>query len=87
MLFRSDPHVQQDQVTFPLLSLEDALNEAHVAVVLADHNEFKTLSSEVVSANMKTPIVFDTKNCTNLDSDFVTVYKIGDLSGLKPIQL
>ena len=82
-----DPHVQQDQVTFPLLSLEDALNEAHVAVVLADHNEFKTLSSEVVSANMKTPIVFDTKNCTNLDSDFVTVYKIGDLSGLKPIQL
>ena len=82
-----DPHVQQDQVRFPLLSLEEALNGAHVAVVLADHNEFKTLSSQTVSANMKSPVVFDTKNCTNLDSDYVKVYKIGDLSGLTPIQL
>jgi UDP-N-acetyl-D-mannosaminuronic acid dehydrogenase len=82
-----DPHVQQDQVPFQLLSLEDALADAHVAVVLADHNEFKTLDSEVVAKQMKSPVVFDTKNCTNLDSDFVTVYKIGDLSGLKPIQL
>ncbi|MEH7443985.1 nucleotide sugar dehydrogenase [Bacillus sp. JJ1122] len=82
-----DPHVQQDQVEFPLLSLEDALADAHVAVVLADHNEFKTLDSELVSKQMKSPVLFDTKNCTNLDSDFVTVYKIGDLSGLKPIQL
>lgn len=82
-----DPHVRQDQVSFTLSSFEEAIENAHVVVVLADHNEFKQLKSEDFAAKMKSPVVFDTKNCTNLDSDYVTIYKIGDLSGLKPIQL
>jgi UDP-N-acetyl-D-mannosaminuronic acid dehydrogenase len=80
-----DPHVKQDQVSFPLVSLEEAVKDAHVTVILADHNEFKQLTGKEFQS-MKTPIVFDTKNCTSLNSDDVKVLRIGDLSMLEPIQ-
>jgi UDP-N-acetyl-D-mannosaminuronic acid dehydrogenase len=81
-----DPHVHQDQVDFHLASFDEATQDAHVVVILADHNEFKSLTAENLTSKMKTPVVFDTKNCTNIDGDFVKVYKIGDLSSLRAIQ-
>ncbi|MFD2446715.1 nucleotide sugar dehydrogenase [Bacillus sp. CGMCC 1.16607] len=81
-----DPHVQQEQVQFPLSSFEEAIDQAHLVVILADHNEFKTMKSEDFLAAMKTPVVFDTKNCTNLDDAKLTVHKIGNLLNLKAIQ-
>lgn len=81
-----DPHVRDEQVPFPVLSFEEAIQDANLVVVLADHNEFKTMKAEEFLSGMKTPVVFDTKNCTNLDEDKMTVYKIGNLTNLKAIQ-
>lgn len=80
-----DPHIRQDQVKFTLSSFHEAVEGAHVVVVLTDHNEFKALKAEDFNT-MKTKVVFDTKNCLNIDDEAVTVYKIGDLSNLTTIQ-
>lgn len=55
-----DPHVMTDEIT--LVSFEEALENAELAVVLADHNEFKEMDLVKVGKLMKTPIIFDTKN-------------------------
>lgn len=80
-----DPHVRADQVSFPLHSFDEALKGANVLLILTDHNEFKAIQTEDILNNMKTPVVFDTKNCTNLDETKVTIYKIGNLSTIKVI--
>ncbi|AGT33506.1 UDP-N-acetyl-D-mannosamine dehydrogenase [Geobacillus genomosp. 3] len=80
-----DPHVKPSQVPFPLAAKDEALDGAHLVVVLADHNEFKTMTAEEL-APMKTKVIFDTKNCVALDSEDVTVYKIGHLSVVRAIQ-
>lgn len=78
-----DPHVRAEQVAFPLSSFEDAVEGAHLVVVLADHNEFKVLPASVLMNKMARPVLFDTKNCTGIQSsDSLTVHKIGDLRGL-----
>ncbi|GIN64113.1 UDP-N-acetyl-D-mannosamine dehydrogenase [Robertmurraya siralis] len=79
-----DPHVRDDQVSFKLASFKEATADAHVAVILADHNEFKQLTVEDF-AKMRTKVVLDTKNCTTLTGDDIKVYKIGDLSTITPI--
>lgn len=81
-----DPHVRQEQVEFPLSSFEEAVKDAHLVVVLADHSEFKVLKAEDFLPLMKTPVVFDTKNCTAIDGEKVTVHKIGNLTKLTAIQ-
>jgi UDP-N-acetyl-D-mannosaminuronic acid dehydrogenase len=80
-----DPHVKPSQVPFPLATKEEALDGAHLIVVLADHNEFKALTADEL-APMKTKVIFDTKNCIHLDDERVTVYKIGHLSVVRAIQ-
>ncbi|KIL76510.1 nucleotide sugar dehydrogenase [Pseudobacillus badius] len=81
-----DPHVREEQVPFPLLSFEEAVKGANLVVVLADHNEFKTIDQQALLAQMETPVVFDTKNCTNLkQEEGLTVYRIGDVIGLQAI--
>ncbi|MET3696762.1 UDP-N-acetyl-D-mannosaminuronic acid dehydrogenase [Bacillus oleivorans] len=80
-----DPHVREEQVSFPLHSFEDAIKDAHLIVVLADHNEFKNLDGAVLKQHMKTPVIFDTKNCVN-EIEGVTIYRLGNLSHLKAIQ-
>ena len=81
-----DPHVTNEQVSFPLQSLEEATKGANVLVVLVDHNEFKQFDEQALLANMATPVIFDTRNCATIESDAFTVYRIGDLKNLKAIQ-
>ncbi|MFS0783790.1 nucleotide sugar dehydrogenase [Bacillus sp. 1P06AnD] len=81
-----DPHVSEEQVHFKLESLEDALKGAHVLVVLVDHDEFKDFDTQVIIDQMATPVVFDTRNCTNIDNGNITLYRIGDLKKLTAIQ-
>ncbi|MEH7611921.1 MULTISPECIES: nucleotide sugar dehydrogenase [Bacillaceae] len=59
-----DPHVASTE-TFTLLSAEDAVKDAHLILVLTDHNEFKNMNYDELAPLMKNPIVFDTKNCVN----------------------
>lgn len=80
-----DPHVKQEQVNFDLLSFEEAVEGAHLVLILADHQEFKTLTEDSF-ASMKTPVIFDTKNCLNIESETVKVLKLGNLRELKAIQ-
>lgn len=56
-----DPHVQQENTTIQLHSLEDALKDADLAVVLTDHGEFKNLLTQDELANMRSKVFFDTK--------------------------
>ncbi|MFD2683111.1 nucleotide sugar dehydrogenase [Bacillus seohaeanensis] len=81
-----DPHVRQEQVNMPLLSFEDALKGANLIVILTDHNEFKEMNSDEVTSLMSTPVVFDTKNCAQLDGEKLVHYRIGDLTNLRAIQ-
>lgn len=78
-----DPHIRQEQVKFSLSTFEEAVDGAHLVVVLTDHNEFKSFQAEDFNT-MKTMVIFDTKNCMSIQE--ATVYKIGDLSHLSAIQ-
>lgn len=78
-----DPHVREEQVPFPLHSFDEAVKDAHLVVVLTDHNEFKTLKASDFQT-MKENVIFDTRNCINIDE--MLVYKLGNLSNLQPIK-
>jgi UDP-N-acetyl-D-mannosaminuronic acid dehydrogenase len=80
-----DPHVREEQVSFTLSTLEEAVDGAHLIVVLADHNEFKQLDFHLIREKMKTPVIFDTKNCVP-SHEGVMLYRIGDLGHLTAIQ-
>lgn len=80
-----DPHVKEEQVPFTLSSYEEAVKDAHLLVVLADHNEFKSLDGKYLKTNMVSPVVLDTKNCVQEDKDLL-IYRIGNLSNLNTIQ-
>lgn len=80
-----DPHVKNDATELSLFNLEQALADSDIALVLSDHNVFKELSSSVFVSNMKTPVVLDTKNCIP-EGEELTLYQIGNLSGLKSIE-
>lgn len=81
-----DPHVTEEQVSFQLQSLEQAVDGANLLVILVDHNEFKQFDEELLLNKMVTPVVFDTRNCAKIDEDRFTVYRIGNLKNLKAIQ-
>ncbi len=80
-----DPHVRDEQVSFPLHSFDEAVKDAHLVVVLADHNEFKTMEESTLLSGLKTQVIFDTKNCVPNYENLV-VYRIGDLTNLRSIQ-
>ncbi|KGP92419.1 UDP-N-acetyl-D-mannosamine dehydrogenase [Pontibacillus chungwhensis BH030062] len=79
-----DPFVKQDMTDIPLHSVEEALQDADVALVLADHRQFKEMDPSLFAQFMKTPVVLDTRNCVP-DHQDMTLYQIGHLTGLKPI--
>lgn len=81
-----DPHVTDEQVSFKLQSLEEAVDGANLLVILVDHNEFKQFDEELLLNKMATPVVFDTRNCAKIAEDRFTVYRIGNLKDLKAIQ-
>jgi UDP-N-acetyl-D-mannosaminuronic acid dehydrogenase len=80
-----DPHVRDEQVSFPLHSFDEAVKGAHLVLVLADHNEFKTMEESTLLSGLKTQVIFDTKNCVPNYENLV-VYRIGDLTNLRSIQ-
>ncbi|MCM3004629.1 nucleotide sugar dehydrogenase [Priestia koreensis] len=81
-----DPHVREEQVKFPLVSFEEAVQDANLVLVLTDHNEFKQMDTAELVKRMATPVVFDTKNCAHIDNDSIMHYRIGDLTNLQAIQ-
>lgn len=70
-----DPHVLLD---FVEKDIEKAVTGSDLILVLADHNEFKKLTSDVFE-KMNTPQVFDTKNVVKEVSTALTYINYGNL--------
>ncbi|PYI57193.1 nucleotide sugar dehydrogenase [Paenibacillus flagellatus] len=78
-----DPHVQPDHCPFRLHAPEEALEDAHCLIVLADHNEFR-LIDDTWLVGMRTPTILDTKKCLEFgENSKVFHYHFGNLHVLK----
>ncbi|MGI2327697.1 nucleotide sugar dehydrogenase [Planococcus sp. YIM B11945] len=76
-----DPHVKENKVPFQTQSMEEALKDADVVVVLTDHNMFKKLDPKLVGRAMRHRIVFDTKNAIDrvgYEAAGFQVFRLGD---------
>ncbi|MDG4658133.1 nucleotide sugar dehydrogenase [Ectobacillus antri] len=71
-----DPHVVHES----LVSAEEAAKDAHMILVLTDHNEFKDMDYNQFVGSMKTPFLFDTRNCVGAAKhDKMKVVNFGNL--------
>lgn len=75
-----DPHINQDQVKFKLSSFSEAILDAECILVLTDHNEFKQLNEEEILEKMKKPLVFDTRNCVEIENPAIHYMSFGNLN-------
>ncbi|PNB76840.1 UDP-N-acetyl-D-mannosamine dehydrogenase, partial [Pseudomonas sp. FW305-BF6] len=72
-----DPHVESD--TFKLLSAEEAVTDAHLLLVLTDHDEFKTMNTDELAEKMAKPVLFDTRNCVKTNEGKMQFVNFGNL--------
>ncbi|EUJ19913.1 capsular polysaccharide synthesis enzyme [Listeria grandensis FSL F6-0971] len=71
-----DPHVTQSFIT---PDLKTALKESELALILCDHDVFRSLVPEAFSS-MKKKIIFDTKNCIELTEVSIDKYNMGNFN-------
>jgi len=69
-----DPHVKYFE--HELADFESAFIDSDLIVVLTDHKEFKYLDPEEIKKLVRTPIVFDTKNCLNREKWMIFGFKL-----------
>lgn len=81
-----DPHVKQEQVSFTLHSFEDAIENAECILILTDHCEFSKLNEEGILKYMKNPVVFDTRNCTDIKDEKIVYYNFNNLYLLQVVE-
>jgi len=60
-----DPHVKNFE--YPTVGTEEAFTNSDCAVLVTDHDEFKTLSPEELGPLMRTKQILDTRHCLNLE--------------------
>lgn len=70
-----DPHVNNSN----FVNLDEAVENADLALILCDHNEFKNLDYELLIKNMKKAVVFDTKNIIKEVPDEIKLFNYGNL--------
>ncbi|KGL41292.1 UDP-N-acetyl-D-mannosamine dehydrogenase [Listeria newyorkensis] len=68
-----DPHVASE-----ILTGEEACEDSSLLLVLSDHSEFREIPASYTD-QMRTPILFDTKNMVQTVSDDVTYLNYGNL--------
>lgn len=76
-----DPHVKENKVTGQTQSLDEAVSDADLIVILTDHQIFKDYQPEQLGATMENKIIFDTKNAINraaYENAGFKVYRLGD---------
>ncbi|WP_088809674.1 MULTISPECIES: nucleotide sugar dehydrogenase [Listeria] len=69
-----DPYVASSDT----YSLESALLGSDLALVLTDHDAFKAMPDNIIHG-MRTPILFDTKNCISRKNAFEQHFTLGHL--------
>lgn len=72
-----DPHVESDTVV--LVNEFDAVKNADLILILTDHQEFKTYDFNALTALMNKPVIFDTRNCINPESNTIQYVNYGNL--------
>ncbi|MBR4447718.1 nucleotide sugar dehydrogenase [Methanobrevibacter sp.] len=70
-----DPHI--DNPNF--VSLEEATEDADLILILCDHDEFKNLDYDLISKNMTSAIIFDTKNIIKEVPSEIKLFNYGNL--------
>ena len=58
---------------------DEATKDSSLILILTDHNQFKDLDYETINKNMKTKIIFDTKNIIKDVPEDVTLINYGNL--------
>lgn len=72
-----DPHVKSGK--FSVISAEEAVRDAHLVLVLTDHNEFKDMDFNALSKNMAQKMIFDTRNIISQEkNNQVEVVNLGN---------
>lgn len=70
-----DPHFDNPDY----LDLDEATKDSSLVLILTDHNEFKDLDYELLSKNMKSKIIFDTKNIIKDTPEDIELINFGNL--------
>ena len=70
-----DTHIENPNY----VSLEEAVKDSDLILVLCDHDEFKDLDYDLIKSSMKSPIIFDTKNIIKEVPDEIKLYNYGNL--------
>ena len=70
-----DPHFDNPDY----LDFDEATKDSSLVLILTDHDQFKNLDYEALSKNMKTGIIFDTKNIIKEVPDEITLINYGNL--------
>lgn len=76
-----DPHASRIEFEEQVASFDEAVNGADLLLILTDHQVFKELDLKSVRKQVKSPVVFDTKNCISRyqwEENGFKVYKLGD---------
>lgn len=60
-----DPYVISEDI----VSMDEAVNDADLIIVLTDHSEFKEMDHHYLARQMRTPLIFDTKNIIPVKKD------------------
>lgn len=74
-----DPHVEQSHTEIKLSAFEAAIDDAECLLILTDHKEFNTISEKEIVYLMKSPVIFDTRNCISIKNSQITYYSYGQL--------
>ncbi|MGE7186078.1 nucleotide sugar dehydrogenase [Peribacillus sp. NPDC006672] len=72
-----DPHVQSGKM--PVVSVEDAVKDADLILVLTDHNEFKEMDYDKLSNKMAQKIILDTRNCIDANKHNIQIANLGNV--------
>ena len=70
-----DPHFDNPDYK----DFDEATKDSSLILILTDHNQFKDLDYETMNKNMKTKIIFDTKNIIKDVPEDVTLINYGNL--------
>lgn len=74
-----EPHIKEKSLT-----IDEALTDSSLILILTDHNEFKELNFDKIVSLMKKPVLFDTKNVINKEKipKSVTYYNFGNIGSM-----
>lgn len=76
-----DPHASTLEFEEQTDSFDEAVSGADLLLILTDHQVFKDLNANQTAELVKTPMVFDTKNCierSKWEQSGFNVFKLGD---------